>query len=125
MSEPEEQISPHATERVDGFDLCYMVCGEWVIHIDFDPLSRDQDLEILLRLLNLDYTWLDNHDCYSWVLIHSDLGPIVSKGWNLKRAVVAGIFQLGAIRDRIPVKNARVKDFQKRFTEEFAFARLI
>ena len=125
----ESQISPHAVEGVDGFDLCYMQCGEWVLHYGFDPILRDQDLELLLRLLNLEWTWLDNHDAYSWVLIHSDLGPIISRGWNLKRAVVAGIFQFAARRRKyresmVPatvVKDARIEEFQKRFTNEFAF----
>lgn len=129
VREAEGQTSPHAIERGDEFDLHYMVCGEDVCHFSFDPLLRDHDLELLLQLLNLDWQWLDNHDPYSWVLIHSDLGPVVSRGWNLKRAIVAGIFQFAAMRqkyeqDMIPttiIKDARVREFQKRFTNEFAF----
>ena len=129
VKEAEVRISPHATERGDEFDLHYMRCGEMVMHYDFYPLARDQDLEILMQLLNLEWQWLDNHDPYSWVLIHSDLGPIVSRGWNLKRAIVAGIFQFAAMRrkyeqDMVPatvVKDARIEEFQKRFTNEFAF----
>lgn len=98
------------------------------MHYDFYPLARDQDLEIILQLLNLDWIWLDNHDCYSWVLIHSDLGPIVSRGWNLKRSIVAGVFQYGAIRRKYQqnmtpaaaIKDTCVAEFKNRFADEFA-----
>lgn len=129
VEEAEVRIRPHAIERADEFDLCYLSNGDWILHYDFYPLARDQDLEILLQLLNLDWQWLDNRDSYSWVLIHSDLGPIVSKGWNLKRAIVAGIFQFAAMRrkyeqDMVPatvVKATRVEEFQNHFTEQFAY----
>lgn len=129
VKEAEERISPHLIERADEFDLCYLSNGDWVLHYDFYPLSRDKDLEILLQLLNLDWQWLDNQDCYSWTLIHSDLGPIISRGWNIKRAIVAGIFQFGAMRRKyqqsmVPatiVKAERVEEFQKRFADEFAY----
>lgn len=121
VEETEGQISPHAIVRGNEWDLHYMVCGEDICHYNFDPLLRDYDLELLLRLLNLDWTWLDNRDCYSWVLIHSDWGVIVSRGWTVRRAIVAGIFQFASLRDRVPVKNTRVEEFRRRFDNEFAF----
>lgn len=115
------QTSPHAIERADEFDLHYMQCGEEVCHYNFDPLLCEQDLGLLLRLLDLDWVWLNNPSPYSWVLIHSGWGPIVSRGWDVRRAVVAGIFQLAARRDRGFAKSARVESFQNRFVEDFAF----